>query len=135
MKVKMLKNTYDASIGYLRQNRVVETDQTTAERWIRRHIATEVIDNGGQTESTNPEGYEAEKEPSASVDIPNETTAPKAEEKPLTYDDYVKANKKVKPADYSEMTKQELINEAVRQGVDVKSNMTKVELIEKLIGG
>jgi len=138
MKIRMLKPTFDPAMGYLRVGRELQTgrelDQASAERWINRKIAIEVIDNGGQAEQTDPERHEAESEPQASVDIP-ESTAETQKGEALNYDDYVKASRKTKPVDLADMTKQELINEAVKQGVQVQSNMTKADIIERLIGG
>lgn len=127
MKVEMLKWTYDAETGRLVPGRIIEVDQKTADRWIRNKIARGVTTDGREAEQADAERYAAEREQNGDVDLPKAEAAEEAKDKSLTYEDYVRES-----ADYSQMTKKDLMAEAERRNIAIRPSMTKVDMIKRI---
>jgi hypothetical protein len=110
MRVKILRRTYTAEIGFLSAGEIAETDEKTAERWFKKRLAMPV---------------EVEKPVKA-----RRTKTPKVEDleviEPEDFGTFEEAEPEKKTSEYKYA---ELIDIAKDLGIDVHSRPKKADLI------
>ena len=124
MQVKMIKDTFSADGGYKRRGSLQQVNDPTGQRWIKKGIAIEVMDNGRETFKRDSEGHAPEREP---------------QEKPkkVLGKEKVVENRVEDLQGYSlealkEISRSQLLSVAYKLGIEKPFGMKKVDLADAI---
>ena len=108
MIVRFLRRTYTDKLGFVSAGMVIETDEATAERWMKKRIAVVVEDKPKPLEPLEP----------------LETAEP-VEIESLVENEQI---------DFEDLTYKELLDYCKNNGIEIEGRPKKAEIIAKLKG-
>jgi hypothetical protein len=108
MIVRFLRRTYTDKLGFVSAGMVIEVDEQTAERWLRKRIAVIVEDK--------PQAVETLETVETAESIPVE---------PLGENEQI---------DFENLTYKELLDYCKNNGIEIEGRPKKAEIIAKLKG-
>jgi len=108
MIVRFLRRTYTDKLGFVSAGMVIETDEATAERWMKKRIAVVVEDKPQALEPLEP----------------LETA------EPVEIESLIESE----TIDFEDLTYKELLDYCKNNGIEIEGRPKKAEIIAKLKG-